>query len=541
MIGTYGDDAPQGRCPSPVYRESYTTARDFFNLQGAALLPIPAVAQEVLGVIHQTEDDFLNDAVTVLLRGHALVPLYLNPKYMTPRRWDALARIMAWARRNEKTLARTEVILPEQWKKQGPPEFTNDAAMPREPYGYAHWQDGRGLVLLRNPWITPAPIRVTLKNTETAGAVSLYPESRIYAMNVPPGGEIEVLLSPFETVVLEIGGEKPSEGPVDAREAVCTQLEVMSTKQKLSHVEYTCDGPRLGPDYTCLVGPSPSAARLEVEAVVDSRAERTQLLLLLEGEKTPAAPEARLEINGRPGTLERVSSDGGFSAAGISAMEHWAFYGADLPMGRSAIALKAETRAYADHVSVWVFATRKTAQDGDYSNALPSPETLYLDAKTLLDPVDIGAIREVSREPAPIERIDGVYLDTLEPVEAVQGWRKLQRNLSVWERPMSIGGRRFDRGLGTHAVSRIVFALDGAYRRFQAFAGQDDEVNGSVTFEVWVDGEKRWESGVLRRGDAAKTVDVDITGTQRLELRVGDAEDNIMADHANWADAKLIR
>ena len=41
VIGAHGDDAPFGRCPSPVYRESYTSARDFFNLQGAYLLPTP--------------------------------------------------------------------------------------------------------------------------------------------------------------------------------------------------------------------------------------------------------------------------------------------------------------------------------------------------------------------------------------------------------------------------------------------------------------------------------------------------------------------
>ena len=54
VLGAHGDDAPFGRCPAPVYRESYTTARDFFNLQGAYLLPTPVVAQEVFGIIHQT-------------------------------------------------------------------------------------------------------------------------------------------------------------------------------------------------------------------------------------------------------------------------------------------------------------------------------------------------------------------------------------------------------------------------------------------------------------------------------------------------------
>jgi hypothetical protein len=87
VIGTYGTDAPQGRVPCPVYRESCTTARDYFNLQGAALLDIPISAKEVLGIIHQTEEPFLNDAVTTILRGHSFLPLYINPKYMNAARW----------------------------------------------------------------------------------------------------------------------------------------------------------------------------------------------------------------------------------------------------------------------------------------------------------------------------------------------------------------------------------------------------------------------------------------------------------------------
>ena len=34
VIGSFGDDSPHGRVPCPAYRESYTTARDYYNLQG---------------------------------------------------------------------------------------------------------------------------------------------------------------------------------------------------------------------------------------------------------------------------------------------------------------------------------------------------------------------------------------------------------------------------------------------------------------------------------------------------------------------------
>jgi len=141
----------------------------------------------------------------------------------------------------------------------------------------------------------------------------------------------------------------------------------------------------------------------------------------------------------------------------------------------------------------------------------------------------------------PVEQIDGVFMDAIEPAAITQGWGTLQRNKSVWERPLTIAGRRFARGLGTSSQTRIAYALDGGYRRFQSWVGADGATSPSVTFEVWVDGQKKWESGLMRRDDAAKWTDVDVTGARSLELVVGDAGDGITADHADWAGARLLR
>ena len=98
VIGTYGGDAPRGRVPSPVYRQSYTTQRDYYNLKGAMQIEVPIAAQEVLGVIHQSPDPFLDDAVTAILRGHAFLSFYFNPKFMDENRWKQLAGVFKWAR-----------------------------------------------------------------------------------------------------------------------------------------------------------------------------------------------------------------------------------------------------------------------------------------------------------------------------------------------------------------------------------------------------------------------------------------------------------
>jgi beta-galactosidase len=176
-----------------------------------------------------------------------------------------------------------------------------------------------------------------------------------------------------------------------------------------------------------------------------------------------------------------------------------------------------------------------------YPNALPSPETISLGAQQLLSPVETDGALRVVRTNAEAQHIDGIYLDALEPVSCVQGWGKLQRNQSVWEKPMTIGGRRFRRGLGTHADSRIVCDIGGVYRLFQSWVGADGASNATITFEVWLDGQKRWESGLMTKQSPAKLVELDVTGVRRLELVVGHGSDDNTSDHANWADATLLR
>ncbi len=191
---------------------------------------------------------------------------------------------------------------------------------------------------------------------------------------------------------------------------------------------------------------------------------------------------------------------------------------------------------------MWALATRpEAAVLSCYPNALPSPERISLDASPLLDTVEVSAIAETERRPAEIERIDGLFLDTLDPVSATQGWGELQRNKTILGDPMRIGGRNFVRGLGTHAPSRIAYDLHKEYRRFQAWAGASAESSATITFEVWIDGGKMWESRLMTPSDVPERIDIDISGADRLELVVTDGGNGAISDHGNWADARLLR
>jgi hypothetical protein len=548
VIGTFGDDAPRGRVPAPVYRESYTTGRDYYNLQGAARMAVPIVAQEVLGVIHQTAEPFMNDAVINALRGHAFLPLYLNPAYLDESRWRALAQFLQWSRRNASLLEETTPILPAAWRDGKVPQFSNDQVMPREPYGYAHWKQGQGLVALRNPWIVPQTMALRLDESlgvepraRNLEVVSLFPEPRLYGSGARFGDTLRIPLAPYETVVLSLVKKLVIRGLPKVSDVVGKGLVVEKTNWGLSRVEFEGSAQALGPDWTS-TGPNGSTGlELKLDAEVRIDAPTAELLVLTEaGKPLPEPVEQRFLVDGKEVALASSSSATGWAATGQPVKEHWLFLKGTMPGGVHQVSLKLLWEDAQIRHSAWVWATKPGRGMPSYPNALPSPETISLEAQPLLSPVDSTAATRQVRSRRPVEKINGIYLDALEPANCVQGWGKLQKNQSVWEKPMTIGSRHFRRGLGTHADSRIVYDLGGGYHRFESWVGADGANNATITFEVWVDGKKRWESGLMNKQSPAKLVDLDLSGAKTIELVVGHGSDDITSDHANWADAKLL-
>lgn len=141
-----------------------------------------------------------------------------------------------------------------------------------------------------------------------------------------------------------------------------------------------------------------------------------------------------------------------------------------------------------------------------------------------------------------------VYVSSLPFAAESNGWGPVERDLSNGEDgagdggPLRLGGTTYDKGLGVHARSEVTVDLNGAYDRFAAETGIDEEKpdKGSVVFEVLGDGEVLARSAVLGPADAPHAFDVDVSGVRQLTLRVTDGGDGIDSDHGDWADARLL-
>ncbi len=131
-----------------------------------------------------------------------------------------------------------------------------------------------------------------------------------------------------------------------------------------------------------------------------------------------------------------------------------------------------------------------------------------------------------------------VKLSALDLLKVQQGWGHPQPDHSVDGNPLTIGQTSYEYGLGTHADSVFIINCAGQAQRFTAQVGIDAEVQdnpGSVIFQVIGDGKELYNSGLIKAGQPAQAVDVDLTGIQTMILLVEGGDDGINYDHADWA------
>ncbi|MGN6726332.1 MAG: NPCBM/NEW2 domain-containing protein [Tepidisphaeraceae bacterium] len=137
------------------------------------------------------------------------------------------------------------------------------------------------------------------------------------------------------------------------------------------------------------------------------------------------------------------------------------------------------------------------------------------------------------------------YLSDLPWVSATTGYGTIGIDKTVGGRTITLRGTTYAKGIGTHAVSQIVYNLNGQYTTFSSDVGVDDEENGkgigSVDFQVIGDGVVLFDSGVVTNNSAVVHINVSVAGVKQLTLlATNGVAGSIDYDHADWAGAKLV-
>jgi hypothetical protein len=165
--------------------------------------------------------------------------------------------------------------------------------------------------------------------------------------------------------------------------------------------------------------------------------------------------------------------------------------------------------------------------------------------------IEIATPAELKRPPTPLA--PDIHLADLKPLVVQNGWGKLGVNKSVEGKPLTVEGRRYERGLGCHAKSLLVYRIPAGAKRFVAVVGLDDEKKSdprsSVAFEVCGDVKEMGEAPVLLAKSPVLPVrtirswafNVELnTRFKELRLVITDAGDGIASDHADWVNAGFV-
>ena len=138
-------------------------------------------------------------------------------------------------------------------------------------------------------------------------------------------------------------------------------------------------------------------------------------------------------------------------------------------------------------------------------------------------------------------------MSDLTPTAATNGYGPYERDRSNggnqagdgWT--ITLKGVPYAKGLGTHSAASITYNLGGAYDRFLVDVGIDDVTDGQgrVTFQIWVNDVKVWDSGPVTGTTPTISRTVNVAGASTLRLVVTNGGDGSSYDHADWAGARL--
>jgi hypothetical protein len=130
-----------------------------------------------------------------------------------------------------------------------------------------------------------------------------------------------------------------------------------------------------------------------------------------------------------------------------------------------------------------------------------------------------------------------MYLDQITPKESLISYGHLgvKGNMGYQIIP-SVNGQNYNHCISSHASSIIKYELNGKYNSFHSYIALNDSSseNASVEYQVICDGELKYISSKVKKFDKLRSVNVDISGTNILELRCFNFGDSI--SHSLWID-----
>jgi len=133
------------------------------------------------------------------------------------------------------------------------------------------------------------------------------------------------------------------------------------------------------------------------------------------------------------------------------------------------------------------------------------------------------------------------YLDDIEGFDQVEtGWSTPRRRTNLSNKPISLQGKVYERGVCIHAFSEYTIALDGKTTQFHALVALDDMVanlsGNPVRVRFFKDNVLIWNKDSIAGGMAPIEVNLDLTGSKMFRTEI-EGIGGTHHSHVDLADA----
>ena len=134
-------------------------------------------------------------------------------------------------------------------------------------------------------------------------------------------------------------------------------------------------------------------------------------------------------------------------------------------------------------------------------------------------------------------------------------WKSQTNNYTQAKKDIAINGGKltltgenneavkYEKGFGMHSTSTVIYDLtDKNADIFSTYIGVDRAMYnsvGQIQFEIFVDGELAYDSGIMKAKDKQKYVELNLADAKELKLVVKDGGNGNGSDHGTFGDTKL--
>ncbi len=180
-----------------VLWDNFRKSHLLFPVSGLMTHGIIRGRYNLLGGVNESLASFSDEAMMYFGRGVMMWELYVTPDLLSSGEWSAIASAIKWAKANQSVLDNTRMVLGDPNK--------------RHVYGYIHLTKEKGILLLRNPYITDQ--NVDLKLTPNLGDIDpkkeyyvkvIYPYNYIFPKPVKVNQVLSFNLDGYEVLTAEL-------------------------------------------------------------------------------------------------------------------------------------------------------------------------------------------------------------------------------------------------------------------------------------------------------------------------------------------------